>query len=263
MPPLALLFLGFFVGGYGTLIGAGGGFLLVPLLLYLYPAESPAALTSISLSVVALNALSGTAAYARAKRVDYRTGLALSIASVPGAMGGVILNRAIHRGTFDILFGVILLLLALLLLLKPSTGERDGSAGAEANGGQGRGLARGTLAIGALMSAGIGMVSGLLGIGGGPLEVAMLGRVLGLPMHIATATSQFMVLLASTGGVGVHLASSHFSPDLTRLAALGAGALVGAQAGAAASRRVSGGGLVRLLALALSSVGLRLIFTAL
>jgi uncharacterized membrane protein YfcA len=55
----------------------------------------------------------------------------------------------------------------------------------------------------------------------------------------------------------------HFTPDLSRLMALGVGALVGAQAGAAISQRVTGGGLVRLLALTLASVGLRLIFKAL
>jgi uncharacterized membrane protein YfcA len=262
MSSLALLILGAVVGGFGTLIGAGGGFLLVPLLLSLYPADSPATLTSISLSVVTLNALSGTLAYARAKRVNYRIGLALSIASVPGAIVGVVLNRAFHRGTFDLLFGVILLLLALLLLWKSSAGEREFPAAAGIGGGVGR-LARSWLVLGALMSAGVGLVSGLLGIGGGPLEVAMLSRVLGLPVHVATATSQFMVLLASAGGVTVHLVSDHFAPEVSRLAALGVGALVGAQAGAAVSRQVSGGGLVRLLALALSSVGLRLILTAL
>jgi hypothetical protein len=261
MPSLTLLSLGFLVGGYGTLIGAGGGFLLVPLLLYLYPTESPATLTSISLAVVALNALSGTVAYARAGRINYRMGLALSMASVPGAIMGVILNRTLHRGTFDLLFGVILLLLALLLLWKPSAGERELPATAETDGGL-WGFTRGGLALGALMSFGIGLVSGLLGIGGGPLEVAMLSHVLRFPMHIATATSQFMVLLASVGGVGVHLVSGHFTPDLSRLVALGVGALVGAQVGAAISHRVTGGGLVRLLALALSTVGLRLIVKA-
>lgn len=56
---------GFFIGGYGTLIVAGGGFVLVPLLLLLYPNESTETLTSISLAVVFFNALSGSVAYAR------------------------------------------------------------------------------------------------------------------------------------------------------------------------------------------------------
>ena len=61
---LGLLLMGFFTRGYGTLIGAGGGFVLLPVLLLLYPQENPEILTSISLAVVFFNALSGTEAYA-------------------------------------------------------------------------------------------------------------------------------------------------------------------------------------------------------
>jgi uncharacterized membrane protein YfcA len=62
---LWLIPLGFLVGGYGTLIGAGGGFVLAPALLMLYPGEAPETITSISLAVVFFNALSGTLAYAK------------------------------------------------------------------------------------------------------------------------------------------------------------------------------------------------------
>jgi uncharacterized membrane protein YfcA len=67
---LALMALGFGVGAYGTLIGAGGGFVLMPLLLILYPKESPEILTSISLAVVFFNALSGSEAYLRVNEKD-------------------------------------------------------------------------------------------------------------------------------------------------------------------------------------------------
>jgi len=73
---------GFLIGAYGTLIGAGGGFILVPLLLLFYPNESPDTIASISLAVVFFNAFSGTIAYARLKRVDYGSGLILSAATV-------------------------------------------------------------------------------------------------------------------------------------------------------------------------------------
>lgn len=72
---LLLLPLGFVVGAYGTLVGAGGGFVLVPALLLIYPGEKRSSITSISLAVVFFNALSGSAAYARLKRIDYVTGL--------------------------------------------------------------------------------------------------------------------------------------------------------------------------------------------
>ncbi len=69
--------LGFLVGAYGTLIGAGGGFVLMPVLLVLYPGQSPELLTSISLAVVFFNAASGSWAYARveADRLSLRTAL--------------------------------------------------------------------------------------------------------------------------------------------------------------------------------------------
>ena len=69
-----LIPVGFIIGTYGTLIGAGGGFVLVPMLILLYPQESPEVITSISLAVVFFNALSGSLAYMRLKRVDYRSG---------------------------------------------------------------------------------------------------------------------------------------------------------------------------------------------
>jgi len=72
---LWLVPLGILIGTFGTLIGAGGGFLLAPVLLLAYPDESPEIITSISLAVVFLNALSGSVAYARMRRIDYRSGL--------------------------------------------------------------------------------------------------------------------------------------------------------------------------------------------
>jgi uncharacterized membrane protein YfcA len=79
---LWLIPLGFLIGTYGTLIGAGGGFILMPILLLLYPAENPERLTSISLAVVFFNALSGSVAYAWMRRIY--------ISSLVGIGGGII-----------------------------------------------------------------------------------------------------------------------------------------------------------------------------
>ena len=70
---VGLVGLGLLVGAFGTLIGAGGGFVLVPVLLLLYPQDSPALVTGISLAVVFFNATSGSVAYARMGRVDFRS----------------------------------------------------------------------------------------------------------------------------------------------------------------------------------------------
>ncbi len=78
---------------YGTLIGAGGGFVLMPMLLLLHPDESPAKLTAISLAVVFFNALSGSVSYAMMRRIDYKSGLMFAAATIPGAIIGA-LNTA-------------------------------------------------------------------------------------------------------------------------------------------------------------------------
>jgi uncharacterized membrane protein YfcA len=70
---LLLTLIGFAVGCYGMLIGAGGGFVLVPVLLLLYPRETPEQLTAVSLAAVFANAASGSVAYLRAQRVGLRT----------------------------------------------------------------------------------------------------------------------------------------------------------------------------------------------
>src|SRR5712692_28234 len=106
---LWLIPVGFVIGAFGTLIGAGGGFLLVPLLLLCYPSEDTEIITSISLAVVFFNALSGSAAYARAKRIDYYSGTIFSLATVPGAILGALTTSFIPRRLFDLIIGLLML----------------------------------------------------------------------------------------------------------------------------------------------------------
>ena len=105
---IGLVLLGFVVGTYGTVIGAGGGFVLVPLLLILYPGYDPEQVTSISLAVVFANATSGSLAYARQRRIDYLTGLLFAAASAPGVVGGALVVGYLPRRLFSALFGLLL-----------------------------------------------------------------------------------------------------------------------------------------------------------
>jgi len=110
----ALVFLGFLVGTFGTLIGAGGGFLLVPLLLIGYHFPPPEAVGT-SLSLVFLNAASGSFAYLRQRRVDLSLGWKFAAATVPGAIGGAYLTRVVSSGLFSLAFATLLILLAVFL----------------------------------------------------------------------------------------------------------------------------------------------------
>jgi hypothetical protein len=120
---LWLIPLGFVIGAFGTLIGAGGGFVLMPVLLLLYPNESPGILTSISLAVVFFNTLSGSGAYARMRRIDYKSALLFSAATIPGAIFGALTTAFIPRRLFNGVFGLFMILVSVFLLIRPTSGN--------------------------------------------------------------------------------------------------------------------------------------------
>ncbi|MBI1903676.1 MAG: sulfite exporter TauE/SafE family protein [Planctomycetia bacterium] len=244
--------LGFIVGLYGTLVGAGGGSVLVPALLFLYPRYTPASITASSLAVVFFNAYSGTIAYVRMGRVDYRAALVFSVAGLPGAVLGVLLVHDLRRELFDPLFGVLLLLIGAVLVVSP-LGTR-GAKDAVAPGGS-----RSVSLLGSIGSAYIALVSGMLGIGGGVIHVPFLIRVVKQPPHVATATSHFVLTFLALAAVVTHLALREYRTGLSHTMYLAVGVMMGAPLGAALSAKMKGSVLVRLLAVALCLVGLRLL----
>ncbi len=129
---ILLVLLGFAVGVFGTLLGAGGGFILTPLLLLLYPHDRPATLTAISLTAVFFNAASGTAAYAYQRRIDYRSGAAFAPAALPGSVVGALLVGSVSRALFDVVMSAVLFALAAWLLVGEPAGSARRGAGSAA-----------------------------------------------------------------------------------------------------------------------------------
>jgi len=258
-----LILLGFAVGAYGTLIGAGGGFVLMPLMLLLYPNEPPEVLTAISLVVVFFNAASGSAAYARMGRIDFRAGLLFAAAGIPGAVAGAFCTEIIPRRAFDVTFGVLMIAAALALLLSRTVIESTAAshqAGHTADpAGTAAQRAPYNARLGAGISFGIGYLSSLLGIGGGIMHVPLLVRVLKFPVHVATATSHFILAILALTATVVHAADGTLAHGLWRTTFLSIGVVAGAQVGAALSNRVHGTWILRGLGLALAIVGARLL----
>jgi len=259
------------VGAFGTLIGAGGGFVLMPVLLLLYPDEKPQIITSISLAVVFFNALSGSAAYARMKRIEIRTGLLFSAASVPGAVVGALTTAYIPRRQFDAVFGILMIAASAYLIWSAGRGQRERAA---AGGGARRFKvnlvdAEGVRhifsynpALGVAISVCVGFMSSLLGIGGGIIHVPAMVYLLDFPVHIATATSHFILAIMALTGTVVHIVAGEFTRGVRRTICLAIGVLIGAQIGAAMSGRVKGVWIIRGLAAALGIVGLRILIKA-
>jgi uncharacterized protein len=259
------------VGVFGTLVGAGGGFVLVPVLLLIYPDKKPETITAMSLLVVCANASSGSIAYARQKRIDYRSGGWFAVATLPGAIAGAIVVAYIPRREFDAMFAALLVVLGVYLMLRSSVQ-------ALAEPITGRGVVRREITDshgqtfvysfqmwkGILISGGVGFISSLLGIGGGIIHVPVMATVLHFPVHIAAATSHFVLAFMAGEGTAVHILTGTLTWDrsLQQALLIGLGAIPGAQLGALLSHRLHGGVIIRALAAALVLVGLRLALQA-
>ena len=264
---LWLFGLGLFVGGLGTLIGAGGGFMLMPILMFLYPDMPVDVITSISLFVVFFNATSGSLAYAKMRRIDYKTGWIFGLATLPGAILGIYLTNNVDRLVFDKIMGAMLILIAGFLFLKPQTGaySRKSSAANSTHRSITDSLNVNyqydfSQKLGVYLSFIVGMVSSFLGIGGGIIHVPAMISLLNFPTHIATATSHFMLALMAFAGTVVHLTNGTLQQGGHIALTIGAGVIIGAQIGAPFSNKVRGQTIVQALALALTMVGIRLIF---
>src|SRR3954447_5689074 len=109
---------GLAVGTYGTLIGAGGGFIIVPVLLLVLGWPHQEAVGT-SLMVVTANATSGTVSYWRQKRVDFRTGIRFAAATLPGAIIGSFVVEALSGRVFNLIFGVLLVAISIYLMVRP------------------------------------------------------------------------------------------------------------------------------------------------
>jgi hypothetical protein len=260
------------VGATGTIVGAGGGFVLVPVLLLLYPDRKPETITSMSLLFVLLSSLSATFAYARQKRIDYRSGAWLAAGTLPGAIGGALLVTAVPRRAFEAGFAAVLIALALFLLLR-----RAQSGIVQPPTGRGVIRRRLTDAFGNTfvwsmqlwkglpMAPVIAFVGALLGIGGGVIQVPMMVIVLHFPVHIAVATSQVVVTVMAAQSTATHIAQGTigFDETLAQALLLAVGALPGAQVGAWLSRQFAGAAITRVLAASVLLVGVRLAYGAL
>lgn len=257
MLQLALLFVaGLGIGALGTLIGAGGGWMIVPILLFGLGFTHQRAVGT-SLSVVFLNALSGSIAYMIQRRILYRMGVAFAVATIPGAMIGAALVQYIGSQWFILLFAVFLLFISAFLFKGQTISGRSfrHPSQEELNS-----LTSPIMLTGMFVSFLVGVISSLLGIGGGIVHVPFLIVILGMEVHSATATSHFVLAVTSLAGALIFLYSGDI--DLPVAGAMGAGVLLGAQAGAVFSNMMPSDPIRKTLAFAVLvfAVGLILRF---
>ncbi|MEM3731080.1 MAG: sulfite exporter TauE/SafE family protein [Candidatus Bathyarchaeia archaeon] len=261
---LLLTLFGFLVGIIASLTGIGGGSFIVPILTILYNFV-PANAVGTSLTSIIFTAAASTLNYARQKRIYYKTGLILATTTVPGAFLGARLTRIIPPNTLGLIFGVFIVFIALRMIIsindfrrKKANLEREKEAVQIISKSDEEVISHGrTLILGAGLSFFGGLASGLLGIGGGVLVVPIMVFALKMPIHNATATSMFTMIITSISGVAEHYMADHIYFDYALLLALGT--IFGAQVGAYTSKKISGKGLRRTFGMVLLFVSVQMI----
>lgn len=248
---IILLFIGLFSGAYGILVGAGGGFILVPALLIILD-MSPEMAAGTGLFVVFLNAASGVASFIKQKRIDFSLSWYILIGALPGSFIGVYFTKLISPAYFNYVFAGMLIILALYLFWKNS--GKNQPAAVEGEVTLTPKVKVSLLFIGVLM----GTVSTFFGIGGGWLMVPILMYLYKVVPHRATATSLFSLCLYSIFGVVIHLSQGHI--DWSAAIWAGVGAIIGAQVGAYISKRISGKLIIQLLSILLLVIGGKMLF---
>ncbi len=247
---LFLIGVGLAGGTLGSMIGVGGGIIMVPALTFLN--LPPTQVASTSLIAVMSTSFSSTIEYSRQKRIDYALGLKMAACAVPGGVLGAILSEYLHEDSFKLYFGILLILTGVYLLYKNSI-LKDHLAKRHSVPLQ--------IAAVLIASFGAGIISSLFGVGGGIVFVPAMLIVLGLGMHRAAPTSQLTLMITAIAGVFTHSVLGH--PDYLQAVTLSAGAFAGAQIGARLSLVTKDVLLRRLLAVILISVAIAFILDGL
>jgi uncharacterized membrane protein YfcA len=206
-----------FVGVALGLLGGGGSILTVPLLAYVAGMDAKQAIAT-SLLVVGVTSAVGAVSHARADRVQWRTGLIFGAAGMAGAYVGGVLARFIPGTILLIGFAVMMIATALAML----RGRRSPVESAAVQ----------RIPIAKVVGEGlvVGLVTGLVGAGGGFLVVPALALLGGLPMPVAVGTSLIVIAMKSFAGLGGYL--SNVQIDWTVGLMVAGAAVVGALLGA-------------------------------
>tara|TARA_Y100000031_G_scaffold85323_1_gene93967 strand:+ start:1148 stop:1975 length:828 start_codon:yes stop_codon:yes gene_type:complete len=267
---LWLILMGLGTGAYGILVGAGGGFILGPILLVFMDLE-PKVMAGTVLASVAISSISGAVAYRRMKVIDYRSGLLFAAAAIPGSVLGALGVGSIAPNTFRILFGVLLLALAALLALRPNLPDPETvespkhilSTTVRSRRIRTEDRIEYRYEFNELLATSfnvfLGFISSFFGTGGGFLRTPVLISAFGFPVRVAVATSVFALSFYATVGAATHATLGHVEWYPTFLFT-GIGLVVGGQIGARLTSKVKGPWIMRLLLIVVLILGIRLIY---
>lgn len=249
---VVVFFVSVVAGSMGVICGVGGGFLIVPLLRMM--GEPPTRAVSMSLFVVLLNGVVGSVLSHLRGDLDLKVGVTFAGGGALGAAVGVWLAPLVPVRLFDMVFCLLLAGLAVHVWRRPC---RSGASKQAVNGLVGGDVGRRKLnyPVGVGCSVGVGILSSVLGIGGGVVHVPIMVGLLGFRPRMAAATSCFVIACAALVGLSSYAARAHLAGRY--VVPLLLGALVGGALGGTVGKRVPEHLVMRVLAVLLCITALR------
>lgn len=234
---ILVLTVAFLAGILGSLLGLGGGVIIVPLLTIFLGVPPLFAIGASIVSVIATS--SGAAsAYVREGITNLRVGMFLEVATTTGAVMGAVLTISLEKANLEgvvyVTFGVVLLLSVLPLVRRigeelPTRVTPDAISRRLQLNGEYFDQAlneeveyqatRSTLGLAVMYFA--GLISGLLGIGSGALKVVALDAGMKLPMKVSSTTSNFMIGVTAAASTGIFYLGGYINPFVAAPVMLG------------------------------------------
>lgn len=248
--PIGLLMLGggAAAGAFGSLLGLGGGILLVPLLTLGFGLSLPQAV-GVSLVSVIMTSSASAGVYLERHVANLRLGMTLELFTAMGALVGGSIAFLLDERLLSALFAALLIYVAVTMARAKSertshdtptvadveaTEGRTGSSTLERLSGEGyrvRNLGRGIVG-----SSAAGVASALFGIGGGIIKVPLMNLSMGVPLRVATATSNLMIGITAAASAVIYLIRGEIDPYIA--GPTGLGVFVGATIGSRVAHRI-------------------------
>lgn len=263
---IILAIIGLLSGTVGALVGLGGGIILVPATLFIginlgwIEGITPQSVVGLSVIMMIFTGLGSTLSNIKTKTVDLKSGFIFFLGSIPGTLLGAFVNRGLDLPSFNLFFGMLLIILSTLLLvrdyLKPVKWFVNRGKERTFIDAQGQSYTYGyPIWFAVLLTFGVGFASGLFGIGGGSIIVPAMILLFLFPPHVAVGTSMFMVFLSSIVNSITHISLGNV-PWLYTLPVVPA-AYLGAKLGARLNQKMRSETLVFALRIILLLLGVR------
>lgn len=239
-------------GAFGAVLGIGGGLFIIPSLTLFLGVKLKTAIAASIVAVIATS-LGGGNVYVRKHVADVRLGLVLALATVPGAIAGAILATRVNARVLSAVFALVLAISAYRMLAS-AAGERAAPVPSEPRKPS-RSLFRGQyvepssgeviryqvirVPLGVGVSVAAGLISGLLGVGGGIVQVPVMNLLMKVPLKVATTTSTYIIGITAMAGAFVYYNHRPSYVDPAIAVPVTIGVFIGATAGSRILGRVN------------------------